>query len=115
MLTFYVSAGSRFKKEMWDMIAKEMSLPWRAVESMHWQMGAEEMAQRANVAVFQTHVPSSSLPKNPSGSSIMGSSSSKRKASSKSPTLGGGGASDSSAAGSGGAPLSESGMGQSSS
>jgi hypothetical protein len=39
------------------MIAKEMSLPWRAVESMHWQMGAEEMAQRANVAVFQSHVP----------------------------------------------------------
>ena len=38
------------------MIAKEMGLPWRAVESMHWTMGPEDMAARANVPVFQSHV-----------------------------------------------------------
>jgi hypothetical protein len=38
------------------MIAKEMALPWRAVEAMHWQMGQEDMASRANVPVFQPHV-----------------------------------------------------------
>jgi hypothetical protein len=37
------------------MIAKEMGLPWRAVEAMHWQMGCEDMASRANVSVFQPH------------------------------------------------------------
>jgi hypothetical protein len=37
------------------MVAKEMGLPWRAIEAIHWQMGAEEMAQRANVPVFQAH------------------------------------------------------------
>ncbi|KAI6899928.1 hypothetical protein KC318_g8673 [Hortaea werneckii] len=42
----------RFKKDMWEKIAKEMRLPWRAVEAMHWQIGEVEMAQRANVLVF---------------------------------------------------------------
>jgi len=45
---------------MWDMIAKEMELPWRAVESMHWQMGQEDLASRANVPVFQSHIPNKS-------------------------------------------------------
>lgn len=40
---------------MWEMVAKEMGLPWRAIEAIHWQMGAEEMASRANVPVFQPH------------------------------------------------------------
>jgi hypothetical protein len=76
---------------MWDMIAKEMNLPWRAVESMHWHMGAEEMAQRANVAVFQSVFPSPTVTysKNPPTGL-------KRKAPSISPTIAGGGASDSS-------------------
>jgi hypothetical protein len=88
------------------MIAKEMNLPWRAVEAMHWQMGAEEMAQRANVALFQTHVTPASLtatgaPKNAGGASSSASSAApgrglKRKTTSKSPTLGGGDGSDSS-------------------
>ncbi|KAF2767539.1 hypothetical protein EJ03DRAFT_276039 [Teratosphaeria nubilosa] len=43
---------SRFKKDMWEKIAKEMQLPWRAAEAMHWQIGEVEMAQRANVPVF---------------------------------------------------------------
>lgn len=42
----------RFKKEMWDKIARDMQLPWRAAEAMHWQIGEVEMAQRANVPVF---------------------------------------------------------------
>ena len=42
------------------MIAKEMSLPSRAVGSMHWTMEAEDMAARANVPVFQSHVSTSS-------------------------------------------------------
>ncbi|KAE9973036.1 hypothetical protein EG328_004648 [Venturia inaequalis] len=46
---------NRFKQAMWEMVAKEMGLPWRAIEAIHWQMGAEEMASRANVPVFQPH------------------------------------------------------------
>nr|POF14874.1 hypothetical protein CFP56_71258 [Quercus suber] len=41
-----------FKKDMWDKISREMQLPWRAAEAMHWQIGEIEMAQRANVPVF---------------------------------------------------------------
>ena len=37
---------------MWEKISKEMQLPWRAAEAMHWQIGEIEMAQRANVPVF---------------------------------------------------------------
>lgn len=40
---------------MWEMVAKEMGLPWRAIEGIHWDMGREEMASRANVPVFQPH------------------------------------------------------------
>jgi len=40
---------------MWEMVAKEMGLPWRAIEGIHWEMGREEMASRANVPVFQPH------------------------------------------------------------
>jgi hypothetical protein len=70
---------------MWDMIAKEMELPWRAVESMHWQMGQEDLAGRANVPVFQPHIATSS-----SGTLKQGtaSSSNKRKISKSPPTVG---------------------------
>lgn len=37
---------------MWEKLAKEMQLPWRAAEAMHWQIGEMEMATRANVPVF---------------------------------------------------------------
>ena len=37
---------------MWEKIAKEMHITWRAAENMHWQMGEIDMAQRANVPVF---------------------------------------------------------------
>ncbi|KAH6973304.1 hypothetical protein EDB80DRAFT_348581 [Ilyonectria destructans] len=42
----------RFKPEMWAKIAKEMAVPWRAAEAMHWQLGEADMAQRANVIPF---------------------------------------------------------------
>lgn len=37
---------------MWNQIAKEMGIPWRAAESMHWQLGEQEMARRAGVVPF---------------------------------------------------------------
>ena len=61
---------------MWEKIAKEMQIPWRAAENMHWQMGEIDMAQRANVPVFHlaeqqsSRVPvRSTLP--PSGGNIL--------------------------------------------
>jgi hypothetical protein len=50
-----LTASYRFKQQMWETIAKEMGLPWRAIEGIHWEMGREEMASRANVPVFQPH------------------------------------------------------------
>lgn len=64
--SFSTDTSSRFKKDMWEKIAKEMALPWRAAEAMHWQIGEVEMANRANVPVFhlagqqQTSQPSQS-------------------------------------------------------
>lgn len=43
----------RFKKEMWTKIANEMKMPWRAIEAMHWELGREEMAERANTTPFR--------------------------------------------------------------
>jgi hypothetical protein len=37
---------------MWATIAKEMEIPWRAVEAMHWQLGEQDMAKRAGVVPF---------------------------------------------------------------
>lgn len=42
----------RLKPEMWAKVAEEMSVPWRAVEAMHWQLGETEMARRAGVTPF---------------------------------------------------------------
>ena len=43
----------RFKKDIWEKISKEMQLPWRAAEAMHWQIGEVEMAQRAVLSPCQ--------------------------------------------------------------
>jgi hypothetical protein len=32
-----------------------MGIPWRSAESMHWQLGEQEMSARANAPVFQLH------------------------------------------------------------
>ncbi|CAZ84917.1 unnamed protein product [Tuber melanosporum] len=42
----------RFKADMWALVAREMEIPWRAAEAMHWQLGEREMARRAGVVPF---------------------------------------------------------------
>ena len=37
---------------MWSRVAEELSIPWRAAEAMHWQLGESEMARRAGVVPF---------------------------------------------------------------
>ena len=49
---------------MWAPLAAELSIPWRAAEAMHWQLGEVDMARRAGVAPF-TLAPSSSAPTMP--------------------------------------------------
>ncbi|KAF2788643.1 hypothetical protein K505DRAFT_366290 [Melanomma pulvis-pyrius CBS 109.77] len=44
---------ARFKDQMWQKVATEMGIPWRSAESMHWQIGEQEMSARANAPVFQ--------------------------------------------------------------
>ena len=34
---------------MWEQVAQEMKVPWRAAEAMHWQLGESDMAERAGV------------------------------------------------------------------
>jgi hypothetical protein len=34
---------------MWQKVATEMDIPWRSAESMHWQLGEQEMSARANL------------------------------------------------------------------
>ncbi|KAF3029176.1 hypothetical protein E8E12_000183 [Didymella heteroderae] len=59
---------ARFKDKMWQEVATAMGIPWRSAESMHWQLGEQEMSARANAPVFQSHPSatssSSSLPSN---------------------------------------------------
>ncbi|KAF2752440.1 hypothetical protein EJ05DRAFT_419967, partial [Pseudovirgaria hyperparasitica] len=43
----------RFKEAMWQKVASEMGVPWRSAEAMHWTLGPDEIAQRANQPVFQ--------------------------------------------------------------
>jgi hypothetical protein len=40
---------------MWQEVATMMSIPWRSVESMHWQLGEQEISARAIAPVFQPH------------------------------------------------------------
>lgn len=47
------------------MVAKEMNMPARAIEAMHWQMGEREMAERANTHPFQPASTSSSSLRSP--------------------------------------------------
>jgi len=61
---------------MWEMVASELGLPWRAVEAMHWQMGAEDMAARANERVFQPQSSSNKAPRSPPSGSSGGETSS---------------------------------------
>jgi hypothetical protein len=40
---------------MWQKVAGELGIPWRSAESMHWQLGQQEMVARANAPVFQMY------------------------------------------------------------
>src|SRR5688572_30424558 len=37
---------------MWSTIAERLSIPWRAVEDMHWTLGKGDLARRARVKPF---------------------------------------------------------------
>lgn len=45
----------RFKREMWEKIANDLQMPWRAVEARHWELGAEGLAVRAGVPLFSSN------------------------------------------------------------
>jgi hypothetical protein len=70
---------------MWEKIAKEMQLPWRAAEAMHWQIGEVEMAQRANVPVFHL------MGQGSSSSTSQGALPHERTSSTSPPSMGSGG------------------------
>lgn len=38
---------------MWRKVAREMGIPPRSAESMHWELGEEGMSERANAVVLQ--------------------------------------------------------------
>ncbi|ORY10570.1 hypothetical protein BCR34DRAFT_485472 [Clohesyomyces aquaticus] len=59
---------ARFKDQMWQKVATEMGIPWRSAESMHWQLGEQEMSARANAPVFQLHPSATGLGSPPSAS-----------------------------------------------
>lgn len=37
---------------MWANVAKELGVPWRAAEAMHWRIGEKSMADRAGQTPF---------------------------------------------------------------
>ncbi|KAF1965720.1 hypothetical protein BU23DRAFT_435760, partial [Bimuria novae-zelandiae CBS 107.79] len=37
---------ARFKAQMWQEVAKEMGIPWRLAERMHWELGEQAMSAR---------------------------------------------------------------------
>ncbi len=78
------SSWDRFKAEMWSKIAEEMSIPWRAAEAMHWQLGEQDMARRAGVVPFSLSSTALEMPaKGRRGSAA--SSRTRREASSRPP------------------------------
>ncbi|KAG8526359.1 uncharacterized protein KY384_000352 [Bacidia gigantensis] len=42
----------RMRLEMWQPLAKELGVPWRSAEAMHWLLGEREIARRANTVPF---------------------------------------------------------------
>lgn len=37
---------------MWAEVARDLGIPWRTVEAMHWIIDKQEMARRAGVTPF---------------------------------------------------------------
>ena len=56
---------TRLKPEMWGPLAAELSIPWRAAEAMHWQLGEADMARRAGVVPFSLATPAQPLSSQP--------------------------------------------------
>ncbi|CAD6581116.1 MAG: hypothetical protein ASARMPREDX12_000365 [Alectoria sarmentosa] len=42
----------RLKSDLWNPIATELGVPWRACEAMHWALGEADMCRRANALPF---------------------------------------------------------------
>lgn len=55
---------------MWTPIARDLGVPWRVVEAMHWHMGRDEMSRRAGVTPFSLVGANGPSPVSTSGPSI---------------------------------------------
>jgi hypothetical protein len=42
----------RLREHVWSMIGGKSGIPWRAGEAMHWHLGEQEIARRAQVTPF---------------------------------------------------------------
>lgn len=42
----------RLREHIWSMIGEKSGIPWRAAEAMHWHLGEQEIARRAQVTSF---------------------------------------------------------------
>ena len=47
---------------MWLPVAKELGMPWRTVEAMHWEMGERELVERARGSHFPDRNHRNALP-----------------------------------------------------
>jgi len=46
------SNNYRLKPDFWTRVAEELNMPWQACEHMHWAIGEQDMAQRANGTLY---------------------------------------------------------------
>lgn len=58
------------KPEMWANVAKELGVPWRAAEAMHWLLGEHDMAHRAGTTPFVLAAASGTSPTDVRGGSL---------------------------------------------
>lgn len=56
----------RMKSDMWAGVARDLGVPWRTAEAMHWILGEQEMARRAGVTPFAMAGTSGIPPSDPS-------------------------------------------------
>lgn len=74
------------KSDMWAGVARDLGVPWRTAEAMHWILGEQEMARRAGVTPFAM-AGTSGIP--PSDPSMAGGSNLSRTNQNTSPNRGG--------------------------
>lgn len=55
---------------MWANVAKELGVPWRAAEAMHWLLGEQNMAHRAGSTPFVLAAASGTSPTDVRGGSL---------------------------------------------